>query len=321
MYLTLTANPSIDHYVRLPENTTLKIGTDDSPSTNRSVNERFEAGGKGINVAKVLLRLMRATGQDGKDVVCTGFIASFTGKEIVRSIEAEGLTSRFVEVPGHTRINLKLTDGNGRETEINGSGPFVSPVNINELTDTIADTDPDTLFVSGSLPFSSPSETYADILLSLLQRKPNIRVIADCSGEALRNCLIHKPFLIKPNASELSEISGIELDTSSPPEVIKEAAMKLSSMGARNVLVSCGGNGACLLTESGGLLQVPGIKGKTVSTIGAGDTMVASFIFMLDRSGDPLKALEFSNACAACCAFTESLPSIDSLKDILKGFS
>ena len=109
MYLTLTLNPSIDYYIELPAGKKLITGTDDGPAVNRSVKESFEAGGKGINVALVLHRLTDNTAQ----VTAAGFEAGFTGKEIIRIIEQEGLISKFIEVPGNTRINLKAKDGNG----------------------------------------------------------------------------------------------------------------------------------------------------------------------------------------------------------------
>ena len=162
MYLTLTLNPSIDYYIDLPAGKKLITGTDDGPAVNRSVKESFEAGGKGINVALVLHRLADNTAE----VTAAGFEAGFTGKEIIRIIEQEGLISKFIEVPGNTRINLKAKDGNGLETEINGSGPAVGPGDISRLIDTLKKTDFDTLFISGSL--LSSSQGHFPVLLTVM---------------------------------------------------------------------------------------------------------------------------------------------------------
>ena len=317
MYLTLTLNPSIDYYIELPAGKKLITGTDDGPAVNRSVKESFEAGGKGINVALVLHRLADNTAQ----VTAAGFEAGFTGKEIIRIIEQEGLISKFIEVPGNTRINLKAKDGNGLETEINGSGPAVGPGDISRLIDTLKKTDFDTLFISGSLPRTLNSDAYSVIMTALQGFNPKARIILDCEGETLIKCLPLKPFLIKPNARELASLTGMKINTSSPLNDIREAAVKLIRQGAQNVLVSLGENGAYLLTGSGEYYHTPGIKGDVISTIGAGDTMIASFIYGIDNGMDMQKALGFSNACAAKAAFSEGIPGADALGEVLKEFS
>ncbi len=316
MYLTLTINPSIDYFVDLPSGVTLVTGSEDAPAVNRSKSESFEAGGKGINVAKVLNRL----GGKGS-VTATGFTAGFTGAEISRNVESEGIVSRFIEVAGHSRINMKVKDGHGIETEINGAGPEIAPGDITRLINTICQTEFDTLFISGSLPASCQTDTYALIIKAVLEQDPSVRIITDCEGEAMLKCLPLKPYLIKPNAHELARLTGMDITTSSSLPELRAAADRLISWGAQNVLVSLGGNGACLLTGDGVFLQSSGISGDVVSTIGAGDTMIASFIYMLDRSHDYRKALDFSNACAARAAFGQGLPSASVLSEIIKEFS
>ena len=313
MYLTLTLNPSIDHYMRLPSGKLLKTGTKEAPSVNRASSESFEAGGKGINVAKILSRLQA-------DVAATGFTAGFTGSEIARNIEAEGIESSFIEVPGCTRINLKITDGSGIETEINGPGPVIGPGDIKRLIEVLKNDSYDTLFISGSMPGGLPSDTYANIIKAVKETRPALRVITDFEGEALLRTLPFKPFLIKPNAAELSALTGHKISTASSLTDIKKAASMLIEDGACNVLISLGANGACLLTSEGNFYSVHGIKGDVISTIGAGDTMIASFIFMLDRSGDHQTALRFSNECASLSAFTKGLPSAKALGNILSNY-
>lgn len=317
MYLTLTLNPSIDYYIDLPSGKALERGTSDAPAVNRSIRERFEVGGKGINVAKILRRLWGDSG----DVVAAGFSAGFTGQEIITNLKEEGITPCFINVPGNSRINVKTRDGNGIETEINGKGPAIGPGDINRLTKNLEQIGFDTLFISGSLPGTVNTDTYSVIIKAVLEARPDARIIVDCEGEALHKCLPLKPFLIKPNAGELSSLTGMKIDTSSSPDEIRKAAGKLIDEGASNVLVSLGGNGACLLTNTGVFLESPGIKGDVISTIGAGDTMIASFIYGIDNGQTMEAALNLANACAACTAFSEGLPDEASLGKIVKGFS
>lgn len=317
MYLTLTLNPSIDYYIGLPSGKALVTGTPDAPAVNRSVKESFEAGGKGINVAKILRRLSGGSGE----VTAAGFSAGFTGQEIVSNVKKEGITPCFIDVPGNSRINVKTRDGNGIETEINGTGPSIGPGDINRLIRSLEQTSFDTLFLSGSLPGSLNADTYSVIIKAVLQARPDTRIIVDCEGEALLKCLPLKPFLIKPNAHELASVTGSKLDTSSSLNEIRKAAAKLINSGAKNVLVSLGSNGACLITGEGMVYSCPGIKGDVVSTIGAGDTMIASFIYGIDNGLSAETALNFSNACAALGAFSEGLPDADGLGKILKEFA
>ena len=307
MYLTLTLNPSIDHFASI---SSINAGSPDAPSVNRCFNESFEGGGKGINVAKILHRL-------GAPVTASGIAAGFTGREIIRTLETEGIPSSFIEVPGNTRINLKLRDSNGIETEINGEGPRVSPDDLNHLIDVLNSSSFSTLFMSGSLPAGIGKDAYAVIMGSVSCS----RIAVDTAGEALLNCLPLHPFLIKPNASELSALTGTSVNNSSPSDEIYSAASSLQDKGARNVLVSLGGNGACLLTEDGDFFSTPGIRGDVVSTIGAGDTMLSSFIYDLDKTGSAREALRFANCCAAACAFCRGLPSSSELSSAVKEFS
>ena len=307
MYLTVTLNPSIDHYGRLAEGKKLVFNEDGSPAVNRLVSESYEVGGKGINVAKILHRLT------GTDVYASGFTASFTGNEIIRDVEDEGIKTAFIDVPGSTRINLKITDGFGNETEINGSGPSVGNDDVDRLISLLSGLDYDTLFISGSMPSNLDADTYYKIASSALKNEPGLRLIIDCEGEALMKCLPLNPFLIKPNVAELSALTGTSLTENSSKEEILKAAKTLQDEGAVNVLVSAGSKGAFLLTRRDEFYHADGIKGEVVSTIGAGDTMLASFICAVDRGMDMKAALEYSNKCAALTAFTSGLPEKESL--------
>ena len=113
----------------------------------------------------------------------------------------------------------------------------------------------------------------------------------------------------------------MDISTNSSLPEIRGAAAKLIELGAHNVLVSLGSNGACLLTEDGVFLESSGIEADVVSTIGAGDTMIASFTYMFDKTHDYRKALDFSNACAVCAVRVQGLPSASDLSETVTEFA
>ncbi len=284
MIYTLTLNPSLDYLLDTPE---LKLG-----STNRSTSESLHFGGKGINVSYVLKQM-------GIDSVNLGFIAGFTGEELLRMLEAQGLCCDFVKVEkGNTRINVKIKSDS--ITEINAGGCVVAEVDVKNLFEKLdCISDGDTLVLAGSTP-KGYDGIYCDIMERLSDR--SIRFVVDTSGQKLIDCLKLKPYLIKPNEDELSEIAGKPLDTA---EEIVTAARKLKSLGAVNVLVSMGDKGAILVDEFGETHTAKPIKITPVNTVGAGDSMVAGFLSGVDKGYD--YALKLGNACGSASAMSEVL--------------
>ena len=208
MIYTITFNPALDYIVRLDH---LKTGT-----INRTTQEYVLGGGKGINVSIVLNNL-------GMDTTALGFIAGFTGEEIVTQLNSFGVKEDFIRLrEGLTRINVKVK-ASDEETEINGRGPIISDDELEALykqLDTL--TDKDTLILAGSIPSSLPSDMY-ELIMERLQHK-NIRIVVDATKDLLTRVLPYKPFLIKPNNHELSEIFGRPLSTK---EDLVEAAKAL----------------------------------------------------------------------------------------------
>lgn len=195
MIYTVTFNPAIDYVINVDK---FKQG-----SVNRvSSNEKF-AGGKGINVSRVLNNL-------GVKSKALGFVGGFTGKFIVDSLEEQGVETQFIEVKEDTRINVKMKSDT--ETEINGAGPEVTSSDLEKLFDIIKSlTSEDYLVLAGNVQKSVPSNIY-----SIIQEKcadNNVKVIVDTTGDALVATLKNKPFLIKPNNHELGEIFNKELET------------------------------------------------------------------------------------------------------------
>lgn len=296
MLYTVTFNPSLDYY--------LKVNNIRRGAVNRAAGEKLLPGGKGINVSLALKEL-------GDDTMALGFVAGFTGKAILDEINAHGLKNKFILVGGQTRINVKIKSV--AETDINGEGAIVTQKDITALVRFLKKNlhSGDWIIISGSVPPSLPKTTYADFLDELKPPK-GVNIAIDAYGELLTESLRHKPFLIKPNIFELCEIFGIPptLDT----RKITECAHKLQKLGARNVIVSLGADGAVMVTETDRAMYVRAARGQLVNSVGAGDTMVAGFIHEFINTGNYFKALNFATAAGSACAFTEDLPTREQIE-------
>ena len=295
MIATVTFNPSLDYIIRV-EN--FQVGT-----VNRTSYERLFAGGKGINVSIVLRNL-------GHETTALGFVAGFTGKEIVRRLEEDGIVSRFIETDtGYSRINVKMKSG--AETEINGQGPQISQKNIDDLFAVLDELKKgDILVISGSIPNTLPDDMYERILARLEGRGINIAV--DATRDLLTRVLPYHPFLIKPNNHELGEIYNVTL---TKREEVIPYAKKMQEAGARNVLVSMAGEGAVLVAENGEVFMSEAPKGTVVNSVGAGDSMVAGFIAgYIETDGDYRTAFETGVCTGSASAFSEELATREEME-------
>ena len=241
MIYTVTFNPSLDYIVSVDD---FKLGL-----TNRTSSELMLPGGKGINVSIVLKNL-------GIQSTALGFMAGFTGKEIARRLEEEGVASDFIQIEeGISRINLKLKSIDG--TEINGSGPKIPKEKVEELMKRLNTMkEGDVLFLAGSIPASMPDDIYSRIMKELKDK--GIMIVVDATRDLLMNVLEYRPFLIKPNNHELGEIFEVTLKTR---EDVIPYGRKLQEKGARNVLISMAGEGAVLIAENGEVYSSPAPKG------------------------------------------------------------
>ena len=300
MIYTVTFNPAIDYVVRLDRE--LKVG-----DVNRARGEDCVLGGKGINVSGVLAEL-------GCESVALGFVAGETGAWLERGLAAQGLKTDFVHLEhGMTRINVKIKAE--KETELNGAGPDI-PEGAMQALETKLDRlqKDDILILAGSIPASLAQTTYERLLARLEGR--GVRVVVDATRDLLVNVLRYRPFLIKPNNHELSEIVGIKLTNDN--EVVTAAKM-LQEKGARNVLVSMAGDGALLLDEQGGAHRIGCPKGTVVNSVGAGDSMVAGFVAGYQQSGGNYDtALRLGTACGSATAFSLGLATRQDIEKLLK---
>ena len=295
MVYTVTFNPAIDYVVRLQD---FQPGI-----TNRSDSEEVYFGGKGINVSTILHEL-------GIETTALGFIAGFTGDAIESGLKQSGMQTDFIRLSnGLTRINVKIKTK--RETEINAQGPKISAGDIDKLFQKLERLQSgDTLVLAGSVPNSLPGDIY-ETILQRLQGK-GIRFVVDATKDLLVNVLKYKPFLIKPNIHELSEIFGQPLTTQ---QEIEKAAKDLQEKGAVNVLVSLGKDGALLVDEFSNVHQMEALGGKPVNTVGAGDSMVAGFIAGAEKGYD--YALMLGSAAGGATACSPGLAKKDQILALL----
>lgn len=302
MIYTITFNPAIDYVVRL-ESLTEGI-------VNRTREETIHCGGKGINVSTVLTSL-------GVENVALGFLAGFTGDAVENALQKKGVHTDFIRLQsGMTRINVKIQHGNETETEINGRGPDIGPAALALLykkLDAVADGD--ILVLAGSIPAGMPGDLYEKIMAALQEKK--VRVVVDATGELLLKVLRYRPFLIKPNRYELGELFGRTLKTE---DDVRACAAKLQDRGARNVLVSLGGDGAILLDETGEFQQIGVPRGTVRHSVGAGDSMVAGFLAGYLKLGTYSYALRTGAAAGSATAFSDELATREDVLKLLNTF-
>ncbi|MGE6660226.1 1-phosphofructokinase [Pseudomonas sp. NPDC077408] len=278
--LTVTLNPALDLTVRLPS---LRVG-----EVNRSDSLEIHAAGKGLNVAQVLADL-------GHQLTVTGFLGEGNPQAFEQLFAARGFADEFVRVAGETRSNIKLAEAGGQVTDINGPGLAVSDAHRSELLERIKRLAPthELVVVAGSLPRGVDNQWFVE-LLNLL-KQTGARVALDTSGAALRAGLATAPWLIKPNEEELAEARGIEL---AEPEALAREAWRLQIEGIEHVVISQGANGVSWFSPSAALHANPP-KVQVVSTVGAGDSLLAGMLHGLLEGWPAERTLAHATAIAA----------------------
>ena len=278
--LTVTLNPALDLTVQLPF---LRLG-----EVNRSESLQVHAAGKGLNVAQVLADL-------GHQLTVTGFLGETNPQAFEQLFAARGFTDEFVRVAGETRSNLKLAETDGRVTDINGPGLAVSEAQCDELLARLQRLAPahDLVVVAGSLPRGIDSQWFVQLLNSL--KALGVRVALDTSGVALRDGLATRPWLIKPNEEELAEARGVDLTGSS---ALLAEARRLQGEGIEHVVVSQGADGVSWFSPGAALHANPP-RVRVVSTVGAGDSLLAGMLHGLLVGWPAERTLAHATAIAA----------------------
>ncbi|MBQ7034776.1 MAG: 1-phosphofructokinase [Clostridia bacterium] len=298
MIYTVTCNPALDY--------TLKTETFTAGKINRAESTRLTYGGKGINVSAVLTAL-------GIPTTALGFIGGANGERLAALMQADGIPSDFIRLSaGETRINVKIKAE--EEWDLNAPGPQIDERALQGLMDRLDRLQAgDYLVLSGSVSAGLPVDLYRQMLCRIKER--GAEAVVDAEGALLRQTLDFKPFLVKPNHLELGELYGVKLHSLGE---IEEYARKLQGEGARNVLVSCGAQGALLLDEHGRVHKGENAKGLVKNTVGCGDSMVAGFLAGWIKGGSYEQALRWGVACGNATAFSDTLATKQEILNLLK---
>ena len=257
---TVTLNPAIDQTVR--------VDNFRPNSVNRGHEIRFDASGKGVNVAAFLADY-------GHDATVTGYLGQANVALFEQFFASKSIDDCFIRIPGNTRINVKIVDEvNQQTTDINMPGQTPPQEAMKTLLETIEQltSSCDWFVLSGSLPPQIPITVYATIITQLKRQKK--RIILDSSGEALREGILAGPTIVKPNIEELQYLIGHALTGEA---AIQQAAHQLLNEDIELVVVSMGKQGAMLVEQATTLIAIP--PDMTVKkTFGAGDAMVAGLV-------------------------------------------
>jgi 1-phosphofructokinase len=280
MIVTLTLNPSLDRTIEIPGLTPGEMV--------RAGATRLDPGGKGVNVARALAAHKLPTCA----VVPRG---GPEGRQLTELLEEEGIDVCAVPITGHTRSNVSLVEPDGSVTKINEPGGELAPDDLERIVKAVLDSaaTADWVVASGSLPPGVPDTFYKDLGDRLTER--GIRFAVDTSGPALTAALGARPALVKPNRDELAEFAGFPID--SIGDVVRAAA-GMRDAGAGTVLASLGADGAVLVGKADGNRGAgQGISevrygespvDRGVSTVGAGDAMLAGYLAGGVTGVDPL---------------------------------
>ena len=285
MIFTVTLNPAMDK--------TVVIGRFVPDAVNRVQQRRTDPGGKGVNVAVVARRL-------GLEAQCVGCMGEEGAERFAAMMDAEGLPHRFITIPGTLRTNTKVVslDGSG-VTELNEPGAALTADTLEQFFRLAEEAAGHSgmAVMTGSLPPGCPEGTYRTLI-----RRMDVPCILDVGGRELMLGVKAGPLLVKPNIHELEAALGVRLSTRA--EVVR-GARKLLDLGAQNVLVSMGGDGAVMVTPEGAWYAPP-VPVEVKSTVGAGDAMVGGVLAGLsEKPGDMRHALRWGTAAGAASVMTE----------------
>lgn len=294
MIYTVTFNPSIDYII-------FTDGFEISGLNRAKATYKF-AGGKGINVSRVLKTL-------DVDSTALGFSGGFPGDFIAQTLEDSNIQSDFVQVDEDTRINVKLKSG--QETEINAPGPKVTHAQFEQLLSQIRrTTNDDIVIVAGSVPNSIPSDAYEQI--AQITEKTGAQLVVDAEKDLVETVLPYRPLFIKPNKDELEVMFNTTVK--SDEDVIKYGK-EILKKGAQSVIISLGGDGAIYVDQHQSIKAV-NPQGHVVNTVGSGDSTVAGMVAGLSMGLNIDEAFQQAVASGTATAFSEDLATRDAIENI-----
>lgn len=293
MITTVTLNPAVDKTIEIDD---FQIG-----EVNRISSMRLDAGGKGINVSKVIQSL-------GGSSTAVGIIAGTSGDFIKNYLDSIKIENNFTTIDGKTRTNIKIVDKvNHTNTDVNETGPKVSKEDLNNVCENFCSNinQNSVVIFSGSIPKNVDSNIY-NVWIKKVNEK-QAKCILDADGDLFKNGIKAGPYLIKPNIHELEEFFGQKIKN-------KMEAVKLSSQlfdyNVKIIVVSLGEEGALFIKRDLAILAC-GVKVEVKSTVGAGDSMVGALALAIDKGYDFEKAIKLSVACGTASVMTSGTQAAD----------
>jgi len=253
-----------------------------------------QAGGKGLNVARVVKAL-------GEEVVATGFVGGYNGKFIEESLMKEGIKGDFIAIQNESRICLNILDPLGKsQTELLEPGPEVTAKEAKMLLEKVRvlAQRSQVVTISGSLAQGLPEDYYARLIEVV--HGEGAKAILDTSGAALEQGLKVRPYMVKPNLQEAEALMGRPLKDE---RTRKKFVEKIATLGIDVVVLSLGEEGAIISTRKG-LFRVVPPRVQVVSTVGCGDAFVAGFAVAIARGGEEIEAARLATAVATTSATT-----------------
>jgi 1-phosphofructokinase family hexose kinase len=290
MILSLTLNPCVDQV--------LIVDGLEPHDTNRVVRVEEDAGGKGVNLSRVVAEM-------GGDTVATGFLGGNTGLFVRAVLAEQGVRNSFVEVQGATRTNVAIEDGSGRPpTTFNERGPLISEAELHRLIGWYEELAPRAQWIGigGSLPPGVP----VDIFKTLIEigHAAGARVLLDADGEPQRHGFTAGPDMVKPNSPECARLLQRTIETDEDAlAAVDELYVRLGG-GEKIALISRGKRGAVMRCAEGRYIgRSPEVEVR--STIGSGDSLLGAFLWAAESRKPLAEALQWGLAAGAATATTD----------------
>ncbi|MGV8983066.1 1-phosphofructokinase [Clostridium sp.] len=299
MIITITLNPAVDK--------TIEIDNFSVGNVNRVTSIRLDAGGKGINVSKVIKNL-------GGQSRAMGIVSGTPGRFIKEYLDEINISNDFVFTKGETRTNIKVVDMiNHTNTDINEAGPAASLKDLNDVSDKVFNNinSDDIIILSGSVPSNVDKRIYGNWITKAKEK--GAKTILDADGEMLKVGILSGPYLVKPNIDELGAMFNKKIE--GVAEIV-EIAKSLLEYGIIMVAVSLGSEGAVFVTKEN-TIYAHGLKVDVKSTVGAGDSMVAALVYSLEKGLDFEATVRLAVATGAANVMTEGTKASD-IKTIIE---
>ncbi|MCM2988431.1 1-phosphofructokinase [Bacillus safensis] len=297
MIYTCTLNPAIDLYIALKEMR--------ANAVNRTEDEDYQPNGKGVNVSIMLKKY-------GFTSTALGFIAGFSGSYIEQSLKDFSIQTDFISVEGITRINVFINTT--EEYKLVNQGPAIEEKALHAFREKIAAIPQGgILIMSGSLPKGVPASIFSEV--AAICHQQSVKFILDTSSAAVLETLQYKPYLLKPNEEEIAAFFG-KTHPLSEKELI-QSGEKLIEMGAEQVLISRGEEGALFITKDA-VFKGNAPRGTVVNTACSGDAMLAAFLSKHLEGHSSEECLRYGIATGASTAFSKGLSDLHDIDSLIE---